>query len=181
MKTRNVERIVPDTSTYVEIALEAGVHHFRIPSAIAGARLLKAADSRHIAVLASLSDLGDDPLQVLAAARAAGPELLGVAGYAIGISWFHRTLDLDTVVSVDDPMGTGEAVLEELHEAGYRLGDVVLCALLVIKEFMARNAISQAVLERASFFGQLKGQRSFGSSTSTSTSSGGSAGEPSTN
>lgn len=181
MQQRPNPRTIPDTDTYVAVDLGSrGQHHLRIPSPLVGAKLLKAVDSRTVAALASLGSLDPtDPSGVVAVVRGAGPEILSVAGYVVAASWFHRDTDLETVADPKDPMGSGERAVEEMHEGGYRLGDLLVLALVVLREWMARNSLNEEVAERLGFSSRTPGSTSSASSTSSSTSSTASAVEPS--
>lgn len=167
-------KLVPNISTYLCVDLGArGEHHFRVPSVLTGARLLKAVDTEALGGLMAMAatDLRGQPMALLGVLRTSGPETIALAGFLLGVAWYHEQLALDTTIDEAAPLVTGEAVIEELHEAGYSLGELVVMAVAVANAWAERNTVSAEVAARTSFFGHPTDSMSSSSSTSGSGSS----------
>lgn len=114
MKARTQPRVIPNTSRYFGVILgqDLGDFHFRFPSFGRAAKL--------VGLLQSFSK--GDGLDRLV-------ELLDVAGYAVAVCWFHPTLDLEAgappSTDGEDWRDYGDAVIDELQEAGLTLPDLM--------------------------------------------------------
>jgi len=174
MKTRTPPRVIPDTPVYVSVTLPEpkGEHHFRTPSTVTGAKLLNRLQKTHLAAFSALSGHLNNPAGIFALVQQVGPELVGVLGFIVGVSWCHKTLDLESTLGPkDDPLEFGERVIEELHEAEYDLNLVVLLAMVVMRQWVERNSLSQEAMQRAGFFSPTTGPTTSSPSTSESTTS----------
>ncbi|MBT7098377.1 hypothetical protein HN937_13450 [Candidatus Poribacteria bacterium] len=111
MKTRTDERKIPDLPHYWHAVIGTnGEHVFRIPSQLGCLKL-----SRKTAKLQEASEDGTE--------RAITN--LAHAGMMIGEMWAHPTEDLETDrATLRNDAEYGEAIHEELHEAGYTSKDV---------------------------------------------------------
>lgn len=171
MKKRVNSRTIPHESPiYIEVTLKCGKHHLRIPSSIAGARMLSEVPADLIEVLRGISKAPKDDL--LGQVRSAGIPILSLIGHLLSAAWHHKELDLETEREKNETaLAHGERVFEELYEAGYSLDEIIQMALIVGAEWITQNGKAAEVVQRADFFGQTKGEMKSSPSTSESTSS----------
>ena len=170
MRARAVPREIPDSLIYLEVVLPQGIHHFRVPSQIVGARLLGALPPEALAALQRAGAGSPDAL--LAALREVGVPALQIAGAAIASAWFHREIDLEAAeLKGESPLAYGERVYEEIYEAGYSLDSILRVAVLIATEWLSQAGVAAEALRRADFFGRPKGSNLSGRSTSASGSS----------
>ena len=111
MKTREHKREIPNLPHYWHITIDRnGEHVFRIPSQLVVLKL-----SKKTAKLQNESDDGIDRTITN----------LAHAGVMLGEMWCHPSIDLETDrAKIRDDSAYGEAIHEELHEAGYTSADI---------------------------------------------------------
>ncbi len=111
MKTREHKREIPNLPHYWRVTIDRnGEHVFRIPSQLGCLKLsIKTAKLQESAVDASARVLTN----------------LSHAGVMLGEMWCHPSIDLETDrAKIRDDSVYGEAIHEELHEAGYTSADI---------------------------------------------------------
>lgn len=161
MHQRDQRLIVPEGHPFVVIDVPgdsriSGDHHFRLPSSIEGVRL---------------------------AALTSEDSMRGI-GVLLGRCWHHQYTALDTNVprpgTVDSAaiLEHGEAVVEELHAAGYRQELLILMSRTIWTAINDSVSISEEVQARLDSFGRASSGGSDGASSS-ATSSTSASGAPS--
>jgi hypothetical protein len=175
MKKREQRREVPKRSTVlvVDLGPDFGDHHFKLPSPLKAAKILRSVDAEHIAVLASLQGLGDGGLvSAIARIRHSGVELMQVVGALIGVSWRHVDYDLEADVDAfESILEYGEACYEELDEEGYDFGLLSLLAMRLATSIVDRNTLQAEAMDRLGFSAATTEPMSSSSLTSGSTTS----------
>lgn len=111
-----------------------GEHHLRIPSPLQAQKLYDAAKQ--------------------GTATSDGYRLWGAA---VGLAWHHDNWDLEAVNN-GDVLAFGEAVYEELFEAGYRNEWICLLADVVTVEVEEATKVGAEVAKRLRFFGRTKAE-----------------------
>lgn len=151
MKNRETPRDLT-RNNIVEVELPQDVHHFKLPSVLAVSKLLAAVDQDALAAVMALATMfkkGDAKTGLVLLQRS-GTQGLSLVGALVGISWFHKHKDLEATRG-DDILAYGEAVYEELHEAGYDSVKMMLLAGVLAKEIQAAQKFDQEVAERLGF------------------------------
>jgi hypothetical protein len=134
----------------VVVLPDLGRHDLKIPSVFVVTKLLNALDKLHIAALVSLSSKSVGSAELLTLAKEAGPEMAALLGAVIGKAWNHADQALESVDD-GDLMVYGEAVFEELHEAGYSFDSLVMLGLTVVRAIWEQSQLSQEAKDRANF------------------------------
>jgi hypothetical protein len=137
MQKREETRTRHPDAMYAKITLPGehhGEHHFKIPSPLTGARLLK------------LRMIEDEEDQFRA------------TGAIIGSAWHHEKWDLESL-NAGDMLAFGEDVFEELHDAGYRFEWMLLISSIIITEIGKLAAINKEVRDRLGFSKVKKAKR----------------------
>lgn len=157
MKTRP-EKLSCDSPNTIAIKLEHnGEHVFRVPNAVRSAQCIRLAGVEGARFLAMLTDeeTAATPAALLGLVSVSGPEFLAACGALLGYGWRHETFALEAKPGRDVEV-YGATVIEELEDAGYAWGDIVLCGSILYAEASRRVTLDQEALERADFFAQIK-------------------------
>lgn len=109
-----------DRPNMVSVDLPNGMHHFRLPSMLTVAKILKSAGAKNTVGLLALGALikAGNPQAAIQTLKESGAEGLSMMGALIGVSWYHAHKDLEAVRG-ENLLAYGEAVYEELHGEGY--------------------------------------------------------------
>jgi len=146
----------------VKVKTSLGEKELRIPSALKGAKLVKALDSEKLMSLMSVASGGSQVQQLISVAQNLGEDSLAFAGAIIGISLIDGENDClkqcGGISFNKSPRDFGEEVYEVLHEKGYTLEDVLVMAFAVGTEWMERNKITKGAQERLGFKKLMKAQ-----------------------
>ena len=139
MLKRETPRKIPDAPHYVTIDLSTnGTHCFRIPSqAVAMKQVQKAKGAVE----------EED-------ASARNTRMLLLSGAFIGDLWHHESWDLETRRGKLSGEDYGEAVHEELHEAGYPSSDITKLVGFVGAAISAKALAREDIDGAKAFFGQ---------------------------
>lgn len=152
MKKLDTPRVIPDGPLYWSIEVPGKrTFGFRTPFPIHAARILQGLTDKGLLTFREGMTLDtakfDDAV-----------DLWMLCGAAIGISWHDANYDLESDRKAFPNLETyGEAVLEELHEAGWEMSDFRMLFPKVIQRMMASILTKTEVTERADFFGQTQG------------------------
>ena len=116
MKPRPPRSVPEGNARYYVVETGRGAHDFRVPFPLWGTRLLDLMRRHNLLGLTKVEE-ALDRLDDVATGWYIG-------GAAIGLSWWHRNLDLSTpppgpTSSTAALLDYGAAVLDELYEAGY--------------------------------------------------------------
>lgn len=141
----------PDLPHYCMLTVSTGEHAFRVPSGPKAARVLASISVEGLGGLLSLGE-AQDQLQLLAAVRLLGGDTLAALGALIGLGWHHTTRELETPASRDVIL-YGEAVWEELEDAGYPWADIALLGITLLHLSQQRVSIDAEAVKRLDFFG----------------------------
>ncbi len=177
MRDRDKPRKIPDRSTYFTVETQhQGVIDFRTPNPVAGFRALQGMAQGKVAVLLSAAGKATDPAVMLRLYAEVGPDMGSLLGYFVGVAWRHRDLDLeaadDTKLRRSDPLAWGEEVIDELHEAGWTMTDMVATGALIVQHWIETVEVEEGVADRVDFGAAPRESESSPSSTSESTTSG---------
>ena len=116
MKARPPRWVPEGNARYYVVETGRGAHDFRVPFPLWGTRLLALMSQHNLLGLTKVEE----------AVAHLDDAAVGwyIGGAAIGLSWWHRDLDLSTpppgpTSSTAALLDYGAAVLDELYEAGY--------------------------------------------------------------
>ncbi|HUU59208.1 MAG TPA: hypothetical protein VMZ50_06675 [Phycisphaerae bacterium] len=151
MIKREAPRAIPDKPHYVSVDLSTnGTHHFRIPSqAVAMKKVREAKGAAE----------EEDPAE-------RNSRMLLLAGAFIGDLWFHAEWDIETKRGRMSAEDYGEAIHEELHEAGYRAEDISTLIGFVGAAIGAKAINREDIDGAKAFFVQTAGRGRGSGSTS---------------
>ncbi len=145
MRRRTHPRQIPPGSNYFVVEVpDQGAVDFRLPFPVRLAKLTTLLRD------AGLGDTeGADDLSKLDTAL----DVWMVGGAAIGLCWSHRDLDLDTDRRAfgRDLLSYGEAVLEELYDAGWSMASLSALYPALFKRISASLISASEVAERVGF------------------------------
>lgn len=151
--------IPPDRDPYFRVAIAGATLTFRTPSLPVLAELGRAMSTeqlRSLWLISAAVERGASLVDALLAARAGAGDALGLVGAVVGVAWADPTLELEAPRperwTSEDLATFGTATFEELHEAGWKLGQVVACALAVAERVSELATFESEVQERAAFF-----------------------------
>lgn len=158
----------PDRAPYLRVTCtvlgERVEYVLRTPSLHQVALLASAIGDEQKRALFALSTTvaGGVSLAVAAEAlRVGGAGLTELIGALIGVSWRDPTVGLQTPQPLawepDHVRAYGAAVFEELHEAGWQLGAVLVCSLALVHQIKEAATLDREVQEQAAFFLDPKG------------------------
>ena len=151
MIKRETPRKIPDAPHYVTIDLSTnGTHCFRIPSQAVAMKQVRATRG---------AVKEEDPIE-------RNTRMLMLSGAFIGDLWYHESWDLETQRG-DRTSGEafGEAIHEELHEAGYAADDITKLVGFV-GAAIAGKALNRDDIDLAKAFFGLTAGRGKGLATS---------------
>lgn len=165
MKRRTDQLPIPaDRAPYFRVVAAGATVYLRTPSLPVLAKLgavMGPAQLRSLWLISAAVQGGSSLMDALLAARAGAGDALAVVGAVVGVAWADPVLELDTQLPAEwtapDLAAFGEAVFEELHEAGWKLGAIVACALAVAEQVSELAAFEAEVQERVRFFLRPKG------------------------
>ena len=158
MKLRRTPRTVPQKSHYLTLEIEGiGNTSWRIPSLVKAARVLNMLQKSGILDAAAEAENGSEILANL------GDNLssfLAAQGALLGICWFDCKEDLETPPPKQktDLMEYGEEVYEEMHEAGWQLGQVTEVFVALTESVTEAFITQKDVAERVDFLNAEKGK-----------------------
>lgn len=149
MKDRATPRNIPDTPLYWKVDVPSqGAVTFRTPFPLTTAKILKEMET--LGLSSFREEVGTIDLEKMDQAI----ELWLLSGAAVGIAWHDETRDLESDrAKYKDIKEYGEAVLEELHEAGWEMTDfrvlfpavfkALTLSMLSVSEVRARSDFSE--------------------------------------
>jgi hypothetical protein len=144
----------------VTVQTSKGAQALNIPSALKGAKLVKALDTVHLIPLMLAKGTGGASVSNLVTiAQNLGEEALTLSGAIVGISIIGVTdcpRECNDVKFRDAPLDYGEEVYEVLYEQGYSLEDILLMAFAVGSTWLDRNKVSAEAQERLGFTSLMK-------------------------
>lgn len=157
------QRTIPEgNALYYVVETTRGPHDFRVPFGLWGTRLLDLLRQHDL-----LSLVAEEALARLDDAA------IGwyIGGAAIGLSWWHRDLDLDVpargpTTRAAELLDYGAAILDELHEAGYTMLDIAALYSTTLARAVAPLVPQAQVEERMGFSEGCEEQASSQPSTS---------------
>jgi hypothetical protein len=130
---------------------------------------------RSVLLVSAAVSGGNGLLDALAAARSGMGDALGLVGAVVGVAWADPVLELETTQPAEWTPETlaafGASVFEELHEQGWKLGQIVACSLAVAEQVSELATFEAEVQERVRFFLRSKAGASAPSSRPSATSS----------
>jgi hypothetical protein len=168
----------PDRAPYFRASIGPTVLWMRTPSLVLLAELgqvLGQDQIRAVLLVTAAVQGAGSLLEALGAARAGAGSALGLVGAVVGVAWADPLLELETARperwTAETLSAYGAAVFEELHEAGWGLGPLVVAALAVAEQVSQTVAFEQEVQERVRFFLRPKGAASAPSPSPSASSS----------
>jgi hypothetical protein len=170
--------IPPDRAPYFRVSVAGQTLHFRTPSLVELAKLggvMGREQLKSVWLVAGAVQGGSSLVDALLAARAGAGDAFGLVGAVVGVAWADPALELETVRPAEWTPETlasfGAAVFEELHESGWKLGQVVAAALAVAEQVSELATFEGEVQERIRFFLRPKAGNPVGSPKPSATSS----------
>ena len=149
----------PNRLPYLKVVVGGQTFWARTPSLLTIAHIAKVLDRSNLDPLLELGATvvaGQSLLRAFEAVRDKGGDVLELAGCLVGIGWADPAWELETprpdAWTAESMAAFGGPVWEELHEAGWKLGQVVGLMLALIEQITAQSSIEGEVLERARFF-----------------------------
>ena len=148
MQPRKHPRSVPSRPHYLHIDLQdLGRTDWRIPSLIKATKILNLLQSSGVMEAAQNASNADDLSQHLGDRM---PLLFACQGALLGVCWFNMNHDLETKIDQHRDLAVfGEEVFEELHEAGWKLGQIqtafVQLIERVVESFISQKEVSEKV------------------------------------
>lgn len=161
MRTRDVMLPTPpERPPYFRVQVDGQVYTLRALSPHRIAELARSLEPEQMSALLVLArSLGGGVAPGLAweLSRRAGPELIEVAGAAIGAAWCDPLYGFDASPPSSwsnsaEVRVFGAAVAEELHDAGWVLDQIARLGLALGAEIRRTLALEQEVQEQATFF-----------------------------
>lgn len=182
MRTRATPLDIPPARPpYFTVVCAGTTWYLRAPSLHRVARMIQAIGPEHQARLQAVASMVGQGRSLVSLVTSA-PDVLELFGALVGITWADPIYDLEApawTTSAGDLARYGEAVFEELHEAGWSLQNIALAGLAIARQVQQGSQIDQEVTDKAAFFLQPKEPGSSRRSMSSATSSEPTSGDPS--
>jgi len=163
MRIRQTPRNVPDKPNYLDLDIEGlGSTNWRIPSMIKAGRILSLLQKSGVMDAAASASNGAEIIENLGDKV---PALLSCQGALLGMCWFNIKQDLETSTpkfaiaetssEVSKKLANyGEEVFEELHEAGWEMGQVTQIFVSLTEKVVNSFVTQKEVAEKVDFLSQ---------------------------
>jgi hypothetical protein len=164
MHPRETPRTIPDLPHYYDVQLTDALRvTFRTPSPVVFAKLARVVPPE---VLGALLVARKGDLRSVFAVQDKLPALVSLLGAVVGLAWHDADRDLDADVDALGFLAFGDAVVEELHEAGVGAVQVVNLATAILAEILGDLATAKEASETIPFSVARRGSRTSSPSTS---------------
>lgn len=171
----------PKRPPYIQVIVQGVTYTLRAPSlAKVGALIQRLPEQQryHFLGLPSVVASGTPIMSALAGS----PDMFALLAAAIGVCWADGAWGLDTPLWTEgSPIPYGEAVYEELHEAGWALDQIAMAVLHLAQHVAEQNTLSAEVVEKTAFFRLRTDSSTESESESSSSTSAATEGGASTN